>query len=55
LFSVSHQLDEDMPWAATAPAKTTHDRGEFLREASGVALERGAPVTTLRDNVVDEL
>ena len=55
LCSVSHQLDEDMPLAATASAKTTHDLCEFLREASGLALERGAPVTALRDNVVDAL
>jgi hypothetical protein len=54
LFSVSYQLDEDMSLAATASAKTTHDLREFLREASGLALERGGPVTALRNDVVDE-
>ena len=47
LFSVAHQLDEDMPLAATASAKTPHDLCEFLREVSGLALERGGPVTAL--------
>ena len=54
LFRVSHELDEDMPLAATAAAKTTHDLCEFLREASGWALECGGPVTALRGDVVDE-
>jgi hypothetical protein len=54
LFCVSHQLDEDMPLAATASAKTPHDLGEFLREASDLALECGGPGTALRDDVVDE-
>ena len=54
LFSMSHQLDEDMPLAATAAAKTPHDLGEFLREASGLALECGGPVTARRDDVVDD-
>jgi hypothetical protein len=54
VFSVSHQLDEDMPVAATASAKTPHDLREFLREIAGVALERRRPVTALRDDVVDE-
>ena len=54
LFSVSHQFDEDMPLAAAASAKTTHDLREFLRETSGLALERRGPVTALRDDVVDE-
>jgi hypothetical protein len=54
VFRVAHQLDEDLPLAATASAKATHDLGEFLREASGLALERGGPVTALRDDVVDE-
>ena len=54
LFSVSHQLDEDVPLAAAASAKTTHDLREFVREASGLALERGGPVTALHDDVVDE-
>ena len=43
-----------MPLAATAAAKTTHDLRECLREIAGLALERGGPVTALRDNVVDE-
>lgn len=51
---MSYQLDEDMSLAATASAKTTHDLREFLREALGLALERGGPVTALRDDVVDE-
>jgi hypothetical protein len=54
LVRVAHQLDEDLPLAATASAKATHDLSEFLRETSGVALERGAPVTALRDDVVKE-
>jgi hypothetical protein len=54
VFRVSHQLDEDMPLPPTASAKTTHDLREFLRETSGLALERGGPVTALRDDVVDE-
>jgi hypothetical protein len=53
-FSMSHQLDEDMPVAATASANTPHDRCEFLREASGLALECGGPVTARRDDVVDD-
>jgi len=54
LVRVAHQLDEDLPLAATASAKATHDLSEFLRETSDVALERGAPVTALRDDVVKE-
>jgi hypothetical protein len=54
LFSVSHQFDEDMPLAAAASAKTTHDLRENLREVSGLVLERGGPGTALRDDVVDE-
>ena len=54
LFRVAHQLDEDLPLAATASAKTPHDLGELLRQASGLALEHGGPVTALRDDVVDE-
>lgn len=54
LFSMSHQLDKDMPLAATASAKTPHDLCEFLCEASGLALECGGPVTALRDDVVDD-
>ena len=48
LFSVSHQLDEDMPVAATASAKTTHDLRESLREVSGLVLERGGPPGNFR-------
>jgi hypothetical protein len=51
---VSHQFDEDMPLAATASAKTTHDLRECLREVAGLVLERGGPGTALRDDVVDE-
>jgi hypothetical protein len=54
VFRVAHQLDEDLSLTATAAAKTPHDLGEFLREAAGLALERGGPVTALRDDVVDE-
>ena len=54
LCRLSHQLDEDMPLAATASANTPHDLCEFLREASGLALECGGPVTALRDAVVDD-
>jgi len=54
LFSMSHQLDQDRPWAATASANTPHDLGEFLCEASGLALECGGPVTARRDDVVDD-
>jgi hypothetical protein len=54
LFRVSYQLDEDMPLTTAASAKTTHDLRECLREVSGVALERGGPMTALRDDVVDE-
>jgi hypothetical protein len=54
LLRVSHQFDEDMPLAATASAKTTHDLRECLREVSGLALERGGPVTALCNDVVDE-
>ena len=54
LFSLSHQLDEDRPLAATASAKTPHDRCAFRREASGLALECGGPVTALPDDVVDD-
>jgi hypothetical protein len=54
LFSVSYQLDEDMPLAATAAAKTTHDLRENLREVAGLVLEGGGPGTALRDDVVDE-
>ena len=38
LFSVSHQFDEDMPLAAAASAKTTHDLREDLGEVSGLVL-----------------
>ena len=54
LFRGAHQLDEDLALTATASAKTTHDLGEFLPEVSGLALERGGPVTALRDDVIDE-
>jgi hypothetical protein len=54
LFRVAHQLDEDLSLTATASAKTTHDLCEFLREASGLALEHGGPATAMRDDVVDE-
>ena len=54
LFSVAHQRNEDMPVAATASAKTTHDLRESLREVSGLVLERGGPGTALCDEVVDE-
>jgi nicotinamidase-related amidase len=51
---VAHQRNEDMPVAATASAKTTHDLRESLREVSGLVLERGGPGTALCDEVVDE-
>jgi hypothetical protein len=54
LFSVSHQLDKDLPLAATASAKTPHDLCEFLRQAPSLALECGGPLTALRDDVVDK-
>src|SRR5262249_16622636 len=54
VFRVAHRLNEDLPLAATASAKATHDLCECLREVSGLALERGGPVTALRDDGVDE-
>jgi hypothetical protein len=36
LFRVAHQRNEDMPVAATASAKTTHDLRESRREGLGL-------------------
>jgi hypothetical protein len=54
LCRMAHQLDDNMPLAATASAKPSHDLGALLRAASGLALECGGPVSARRDYVVDD-
>jgi hypothetical protein len=53
-FGLAYQLDEDVPLAATAPAKAPHDFFERVPQLLDLTLEVGGAATALLSDVVDE-